>query len=63
MTADMMKRCAVGEPKLSKRETLVWSAALAVAYLAMTAVYVWHCRRVFHGVSGGECRWDICSFR
>jgi hypothetical protein len=53
MTADMMKRCALGGPKVSKREMLWGSVALAVAYLAMTAVYV-ALRKVFHGVPAVE---------
>jgi hypothetical protein len=44
MTADMMKRCALGGPKGSKKEML----ALAVAYLALTFGYV-RLSKAFHG--------------
>ncbi len=44
MTADMMKRCALGEPKASKKAML----ALAVAYLVLTFVYV-RLSKAFHG--------------
>jgi len=49
MTADMMKRCAVGGAKGSKKEML----ALAVAYLALTFIYV-RLSKAFHGSAAVE---------
>ena len=49
MTADMMKRCAFGEPKASKKAML----ALAMAYLVLTFVYV-RLSKAFHGSAAVE---------
>jgi hypothetical protein len=49
MTADMMKRCALGGPKVAKKEMV----ALAVAYLALTFVYV-RLSKAFHGAPAVE---------
>ena len=49
MTADMMKRCAAGGAKGSKKEMV----ALAVAYLVLTFGYV-RLSKAFHGSAAVE---------
>jgi hypothetical protein len=48
MTADMMKRCALGGPKVSKKEMVRGSLVLAVVYIALTFAYV-RLTKAFHG--------------